>query len=256
MKDRYNKTAAILYDVNNKKDDILFYLKHAKKLGGEILELGCGTGRASIPLVERGIKVTAVDSSQNMIKILKEKAENLKNKKDIEIIKGNLTEIRLSKKFNLIIMPFRVFQCLLSVDEQQKALFNIKHHLSPNGLLIFDIYYPNFKILSNIPSQEEIDGEFIFRNKRIIKSHVNRSIDTLNQVMTTDIIYSKYFQGKKKIISKNTIKMRYSFRFEIEHLLKLSGFYIKQLLSDYKSKKFIADREMIFMCSNNKNSPK
>lgn len=248
MKDRYNKTATILYDINNKKDDILFYLKHAKKIGGEVLELGCGTGRISIPLVEYGFKVTAVDSSQNMIRALKEKTNNLKIKKNLEIIKGNLTEIRISKKFNLIIMPFRVFQCLLSVDEQQKALLNIKHHLIPNGLLIFDIYYPNFKILSNIPSQEEIDGEFIFRNKRIIKSHINGSIDTLNQVMTTDIMYSEYFQGKKIIISKNTIKMRYSFKFEIEHLLKLNGFFIKQLLSDYKSRKFVVGREMIFVC--------
>lgn len=248
MKDRYNKTATILYDINNKKDDILFYLNYAKKLGSEVLELGCGTGRVSIFLANHGIKVTAVDSSQNMIKALKEKTKNLKNKKDIEIIKGNLTKVRLNKKFNLIIMPFRVFQCLLSVEEQQKALLNIERHLSPNGLLIFDIYYPNFKILSNIPSQEEIDGEFIFRNKRIIKSHINRSINTLNQVMTTDIIYSEYFQGKKKIISKNTIKMRYSFKFEIEHLLKLNGFSVKQLLSDYKSKKFAVGREMIFVC--------
>lgn len=248
MKDRYNKLATILYDINNKKDDILFYLNYAKKLGGEVLELGCGTGRVSIPLVEYGIKVTAIDLSQNMIRVLKEKTKNLENKENLKVVQANLTKIKLNKKFNLVIMPFRVFQCLLGVDEQQKALCNIKRHLTPNGLLIFDIYYPNFKILSDIPSREKIDFKYIFRNKHIVKSHINRNIDILNQIVTTDIIYYEYFQGKKKIVSKNTIKMRYSFIFEVIHLLKLNGFYIKQLLSDYKSKGFVVGGEMIFVC--------
>src|SRR3989338_8696537 len=157
MKDEYNKIEAILYDLSskNKKDDILFYLRYAKAAGGEVLELGCGTGRVSIPLIEQGVKVTAIDSSQNMIRVLREKVRNLENRKYIKIIRGDLTKIKLNKKFNLIIMPFRVFQCLSNVNEQQEALSNIKRHLTPNGLLIFDIYYPNLKILSNIPSQEE-----------------------------------------------------------------------------------------------------
>ena len=250
MKDEYNKIEAILYDLSskNKKDDILFYLKYAKASGGEVLELGCGTGRVSIPLIEQGFKVTAIDSSQNMIRVLREKVRNLENRKYIKIIRGDLTKIKLNKKFNLIIMPFRVFQCLSNVNEQQEALSNIKRHLTPNGLLIFDIYYPNLKILSNIPSQEEIDCEFILRNKRIVKSHVNRGIDISNQTVTTDIIYYECFRGKKKIISRNAVKTRYSFRFEVEHLLKLNGFFIKQLLSDYKSQKFVVGKEMVFVC--------
>lgn len=248
MPDRYNNLATIFYDLDNKEDDILFYLDYAKKQKGEVLELGCGTGRISIPLVEQGIKITAVDYSNNMISRIRQKAKNIKNRNNLKIIRADLRSVNLNKKFNLIIMPFRVFQCLLTVDEQKMALKNIKRHLAKNGLLIFDIYYPNFKILSNIPTKEEIDAQFTFGQKKFIKTHINKKIDLLNQVVTTDIIYYEDINGKKKLISKNNIKMRYSFKFEIEHLLELSGFKIKKLLSDYKSKKFIVGKEIIFVC--------
>ncbi len=39
-----------------------------------MLELGCGTGRILIPLVEKGIAVEGVDISAGMLELLTEKA--------------------------------------------------------------------------------------------------------------------------------------------------------------------------------------
>ena len=44
-----------------------------------ILEVGCGTARFSLFLAQKGFKVVAIDPSEDMLKIAKEKCENLKN---------------------------------------------------------------------------------------------------------------------------------------------------------------------------------
>ena len=59
----------------NKYDDVSFYREYAGKQNGEILELGCGTGRITLPLIETGLKVTAIDSSINMINRIKAKSQ-------------------------------------------------------------------------------------------------------------------------------------------------------------------------------------
>lgn len=51
---------ARFYDYENEDlieriNDIPFYIEYAKKCGGEVLELACGTGRVLIPLAKEGI---------------------------------------------------------------------------------------------------------------------------------------------------------------------------------------------------------
>jgi len=40
--------------------DVSFYLEEAGKVVGKVLELMCGTGRISVPLVEAGVDLTLV----------------------------------------------------------------------------------------------------------------------------------------------------------------------------------------------------
>ena len=53
----------VLYDAQN--DDFgadgSFYLALAQKVGGPMLELGCGTGRITIPLAQQGMEMTGLD---------------------------------------------------------------------------------------------------------------------------------------------------------------------------------------------------
>ena len=63
---RYARWAEF-YDLDPRNlytDDIAFYLKHAGRKGGEVLELGCGTGRIALPLARAGFRVTGLDHSE------------------------------------------------------------------------------------------------------------------------------------------------------------------------------------------------
>ncbi|MBN2362694.1 class I SAM-dependent methyltransferase [candidate division WOR-3 bacterium] len=58
-----------MYDCENNsfEPDGPFYLAIAKKLGGAALELGCGTGRITIPLAQYGIDITGPDIVPGML---------------------------------------------------------------------------------------------------------------------------------------------------------------------------------------------
>jgi len=54
------KTTAKYFDSDNKnllKDDIDFYIQYANELNGNVLEVGCGTGRIAIPLARASHRV-------------------------------------------------------------------------------------------------------------------------------------------------------------------------------------------------------
>jgi 2-polyprenyl-3-methyl-5-hydroxy-6-metoxy-1,4-benzoquinol methylase len=60
---------ATFYDLNpNLPDDMPFYVGRLPSPGCRVLELGCGTGRDSIPLAEQGASVYGVDRSQAMVR--------------------------------------------------------------------------------------------------------------------------------------------------------------------------------------------
>ena len=46
-----------------KSDDIQFYVDQARISGGPILELGCGTGRITIPIAMAGLEIIGLDNS-------------------------------------------------------------------------------------------------------------------------------------------------------------------------------------------------
>ena len=67
---------ADLYDAYVNVDlDIRFFIQEARRVGGKTLELMCGTGRVSIPLLQAGVDLTCVDCSKHMLARLHETAD-------------------------------------------------------------------------------------------------------------------------------------------------------------------------------------
>jgi ubiquinone/menaquinone biosynthesis C-methylase UbiE len=99
------------------QEEMVFRELHDVK-GWKIADIGAGTGRLTIPLLEKGAKVTACDASAQMLEVLQEKSKN------------PLLETRV---VDAQALPFedRTFQCSLSfrllmhVIDWRKALSEI-----------------------------------------------------------------------------------------------------------------------------------
>ena len=231
-----------LYDylpIYSQRDDISFYVEWANKLDRDLLELGCGTGRVSIPIIYTGVNVIGLDYSMPMLKKFKFKLDQEKwdISERLSLIRGDMTNFRLNKKFSLIILPFRPFQHLIYVEDQLNCLACIRDHLTTDGYIVFDVFNPNperllssaFGPVIDVPRFEMPDGRILTRTSRVLKSHWK---DKWNEY---EFLYEiENLNGKiKKIVQKTS--MRYFHVEEIELLLDMAGLKIIELYGDFDS---------------------
>ena len=89
------------YEQESFVKDIPFYVDYAKKCGGEVLELACGTGRILIPIAQEGMKITGLDASDEMLNVARNKINNLDDniKNNIQLVHGDMSKFELNKKF-------------------------------------------------------------------------------------------------------------------------------------------------------------
>ena len=100
------------------REDIPFYVEEASRLGGPVLELGCGTGRITLPIAQSGIDIVGLDNSDGMLEVARRKARLLEDGNGVvDLHMADMRDFSLGRTFPLVIIPFRGFLALLSVED-------------------------------------------------------------------------------------------------------------------------------------------
>lgn len=243
MSTDYDSWADIYDDVYSFADyDINFYLQKASDIKGNILEIGCGTGRITIPLMENGANITGIDSSQRMIERLQTKIAT--SKIPIKIIRQDVRTLELAEKFSLVIFPYRGFQSLLTVEDQIKALNSLRNHLKPGGNLIITLFVPGRDLFDQRP-----DIFYHLRNSRHKEGNGYRSLhhrtefDRHNQLLHTQISITEHIDNH--LISKRyaDFTLKYLYTDEARYLFEYCGFRIEEIAGDYDGTPYGRDSE-------------
>lgn len=203
-------------------DEEITLINNLVQPGSNILDVGAGTGRHSLTLSKQGFKVVAIDSSTEMLKILKENDSTQK----VEVIDKSIYRYTPSRKFDLVIMFWNSFnEIALSKKSAVELLNKLKDCLNLAG-----------KILINIDDSTKIDpSKFDFETNRIegdltYKMHWKsvRFLKKSNTSVSKEVV--EIYKNDKLIDSKTTfIKQRYwSFK-EIDKLVALVGLNIDRL---------------------------
>jgi 2-polyprenyl-3-methyl-5-hydroxy-6-metoxy-1,4-benzoquinol methylase len=129
-----------LYDLENShyEPDGPFFLQLAQQIGDPVLEVGCGTGRITIPLAQQGIDITGLDVVPQMIERARQKAPEL----PIQWLHGDARPFRLERRFHLIFESGALFQHLLTRKDQEAFLARAGEHLEPDGRLVIGSIVP------------------------------------------------------------------------------------------------------------------
>jgi SAM-dependent methyltransferase len=98
------------------------------------LDLGAGTGKHAFRLAKKGVRVTAVELSSQMVS-LAPKHENL------YMVQGDLVEFKSDEKFGSCSAMFHVLSYMTSLDEMVAAVKNAAANLEPDGIFIFDVWH-------------------------------------------------------------------------------------------------------------------
>lgn len=255
----YDSFIADYYDespvVRGRVQDVAFYRHAAREFGDPILELGCGTGRITMALAEEGKRITGLDLSGRMLECAAKKRAALftEERERVHLVQADMARFDLGEKFRLVIIPFRPFQHLLEVQEQQNCLECVRKHLAPGGRLILDVFQTDAERMHDpvhmretlVTEYKTTDGRQVRISERVAAFH------RAEQINDVEMIYSVVHPGGREERLEFAWPLRYFFRYEVEHLLARCGFRIMAEYGNF-DRTPIRDEspEMIFVAEN------
>lgn len=225
--------------------DTPFYIQQATASDGPVLELGCGTGRVSIAMARADVEVVGVDISPRMVEAATGKAKAAGVSDNCHFVQGDMRSVALDRKFSMVVMPFRSFQSMLTVKDQLAALSNVRKHLTPKGELILDILVPDVQLIAvsdpmpfhvrDVP-QPDTGHTFVIWGQN--------SWDGMTQVNSARLIIDELDpQGEAVRRLYRDFPIRYTFRYEMEHLLHRAGFTPEALYGGFDGEPLEEDSE-------------
>ena len=233
--------------------DAPFYVELAKRSGGPLLEIACGTGRVLLKIAREGIKIDGVDSSSAMLRVLRARLQNepAEVRRKVTLRAGDMRRFRLKKKYPLVIIPFRPMQHMYTLKDQVDALKTAAAHLTKNGLLAFDVFFPKFEMIPAGIGQEALDCEWSVASQpptTVRRYFRKESFDKVRQTFSGRFIFRTY-QGETPVREETEpLKMSYYTYPHLRALFQLAGLEpVKEYGSFAKTPLDNTASEMIFV---------
>jgi SAM-dependent methyltransferase len=102
--------------------------------GRRLLDVGCGTGKSFLLMLEQGWEVTACDISPSMLELARAKAGDV-----VKLSVADMRDLPAFGEFDLVWALDDAVNYLLSIEELGEALSGMRSNLAPGGLLMFDV---------------------------------------------------------------------------------------------------------------------
>jgi cyclopropane fatty-acyl-phospholipid synthase-like methyltransferase len=239
------------------RGDIAFYRKYAVQQGPPVLELGCGTGRILIPIAQSGIECYGLDMSREMLGICETKVRTLQLK-NVRLQFSSMDDFSYDQQFSMIYIPFRSFQHLLTTDQQIRCLELVRQHLRDDGIFIVDVFAPNIERLAKyIKKKEGWEKEFSRKNEQTestITRYYQARADLAAQIIEVVMKWEeRNAEGSLVARKEGNFKLRYIFRYELEHLLLRCGFQ-PDIVGHFDERPFdYVSGEIVAICRKTKN---
>ena len=109
--------------------------------GGQILELGVGTGRLALPMAAMGLDITGLDASAAMLDALRAKPDADR----LTLIEGDMAEpVGLDDaSFSVVLIGFNTLFNLTTESAQDACIGHIARLLQPGGRFVMEAFVPD-----------------------------------------------------------------------------------------------------------------
>jgi len=222
---------AELYDPWSRSvvEDVGFYVAEARAAGGPVVELGVGTGRIAIPIVQQGIRVIGVDSSREMLAACARRAQAAGVAELLDLRLGDLRSPSVDEQVPLVICPFRSYLHLADDGERIDALTAARSVLVANGRLVFDVFAPKADDIA------ETHGRWLEREPGIYE---HADWDAEARTLTLSV------RGPS---GAATMSLSWTSRDEWQQLLQEAGFAVEACYGWFDRTPYRGGEDMIFI---------
>ncbi len=223
-------------DYRNYSEDLQLLVDLAQTSGERCLELGCGTGRALLPLAAAGHLVTGVDGSAALLALARQKTQSARLTGHVELIHDDLRTFQSEKPpVDFAYCVSNTLMHLPTQDDQLAVLVNAQRHLRPDGLLLVDLFNPDIVRLSEVAGLQELADQWIDEESgaEVYKWSV-RHLDVAHQLQDTLFIYEQIFADGR--VQKRAIPftLRFLWPSEGKLLLQMAGFRVEAVYGDFE----------------------
>lgn len=175
--------------------------------GKEVLDLGIGQGRNSIPLANLGFNVTGVDYSTKCLEMCKNTCDKL------NLVQSDIRTFPIEKnKYDLILS--RCVLHFLHKNDSYQIINNIKTNIKNNGLVyihVFSIEDPRYHKHTNSPNFEILDNNILHNiiNDTYVCFFTKEEILDLFSDFKTIYISQEYLLEQKEDSSQYAGEIKY-----------------------------------------------
>jgi ubiquinone/menaquinone biosynthesis C-methylase UbiE len=250
------------YDLEHLGDseDVEFYVSLVRRLQPrKVLELGCGTGRITLPLAEQGAQlafdVTGLDSQAEMLETAKQRLLEAppKVRERLRLIQGDMRTWQSESAFDLIVIPCSSISHLLTLQDQLTVWNQCRRNLRPGGRFVVEITMPNMATFAdsfNVPPRAlveiDVDKSDESDGVRFIRRKTSRYLSH-EQCAQTRFLYEKYQNGRAIDGYIDDFAGHVFFPRELQLLFLHTGFEVEQTLGDYRGRPLKPNSPLIIM---------
>ena len=223
--------------------EIGFYSGMAKGLKTSILELGCGTGRLSVPLAKLGHHVTGLDCSEELLSRarLKAAAENV----EVEFVHADVRNFTAEPRNRLVVSSYNFLSHLCDFDDLRSFFANIRRNMGSGGFFVIDQDNPAADQLEGNPTVRRLIGK-----SRTVQGGEVEVYESFSYDRATQLQLRTFFAHESGTVTCSTLKNRLFFPQELDNVLRMFGFRILLKSGGFEMEPFTSRSErQIILCA-------
>ena len=195
--------------------------------GGRVLEFAIGTGRVALPLARRGVDVTGIELSPDMLAALRQAPGG----RDIEAVEGDMTTTRVGGEFSLVYLVFNTITNLTTQDEQVACFENATRHLAPGG---------RFVIENGVPALRSLPPGAVGRPFAVTDDYIG--VDDFIDRTHLQISRSRHFhRSTDGTFREFTAPFRYVWPSELDLMARIAGLTLEHRWAGWDRAPFTGD---------------
>jgi SAM-dependent methyltransferase len=211
--------------------DIPFWRRLALRAEGRVLELGCGTGRVSLPLARAGVSLVGIDRSPSMLSRAARRPRAPRHSKNPMLVQGDIRALPFARgQFSAVLAPYGVLQSLLDDGDLAATLESVHHVLVRDGAFGIDL-------VPDVPNWREYSNRVQLRGRKAGGAHLTL-IESVRQDRKRRL--TRFEQRYVERRGKHRIEHQFELAFrtlsvpQMVQRLERTGFRVEAVLGDYR----------------------